>query len=75
LINDNFGEERERENPSTYLPLLDYIKAYDDYDRGKKCKKTAECLENYNGIGSISEKIMGSYFGENCENPIKFYTG
>jgi len=34
-------------------------------------------LENYNLIGSahISKRIMGSYFGENYENPIKFYMG
>jgi len=40
LIKKKFGEHRERErNLSTYLPLIDYIKAYDDADRGKKCKK------------------------------------
>ena len=40
-------------------------------------KKTAEYLENFNVFGSahISEKIMGSYFGGNYENPIKYYTG
>jgi hypothetical protein len=40
-------------------------------------KKTAEYLENYNLIGSdhISEKIMGSYFGGNYENSIRFYMG
>jgi hypothetical protein len=41
LINDNFGEEREREggrNQSTYLPFLDYMKAYDEFDREKNVK-------------------------------------
>jgi hypothetical protein len=32
------SENRERENPSTYLPLLDYVKAYDYFDREKYVK-------------------------------------
>jgi hypothetical protein len=40
-LKKKFGEQRERErkNPSTYLTLIDYIKAYDNADRGNKCKK------------------------------------